>query len=162
MSLLFDISFKNFTLFSYLETPNTYGTISFVFMISHFLSILYLHFFPTFLIPVFRVPYCVSTVFYCLKMSVIFVVIFFSSFTSFLRSARSLSSLSGILPAFLSSRIFALGSYFIKVFINYLRFLWCHIESFGHNFHWLWATIIWCLSFMYDFFPCHFLPFFKM
>lgn len=47
-------------------------------------------------------------------------------FYSFLRPAKSLSSLSGILPVILNSCVFALSSYFIKVFISYLRFLLCH------------------------------------
>lgn len=134
--------------------------IFFVFTVSHFLCILYLQFFSlfSFLSSVFLTVFPAAS--YCLKMSLHFCDYLFSSFSSFLRFSRSLSSFSGILPTFLNSHIFALNSYFIKVFITSLRFFQCHRE-FWSQFHlapWLHLSAVWASR--VTFFPCYFLPFF--
>ena len=80
-----------------------------------------------FLIPLFCVPNYFQQCFTVSKwVSFLWWFIFFFYF--FLRSARSLSFLSGILTVILNSCVFALSSYFIKVFISYLRFLLCHTD----------------------------------
>lgn len=125
-SLLFWHNFVKiyFLLFKRHQTPMVESLLCLWLVIfSQFLICIFLFFF-FFLIPLFCVPYYFQQCFTVSKwVWFLWWFIFF-----FLRCARSLSSLSGILSVILSSYVFALRSCFIKVFNSYLRFLLCHTE----------------------------------